>query len=462
MKKIVTLSLLAVAAIALQAKVYTFADLAAIENSGVTLVDGAYVVSVDATLSEAVTLDDGGLTVSKTQITINEGNSLQLVGGEVIKFAGSAQLVVMGEALLNPETGAIVTAAEGSEGTAKGFWVKGETANAVVENIDFKYVGFTFSNGTEAGHLEMRNCTMDQFNGKNSQQAISFNARGDGNIIDHCTFTGAKVSAIGNGSNTPVGIVVSNCTFMNNSTDKRNRPVINLSVGNYDVIIENNLVKGLAENTLAGGIAVSNLLGSDIGDAKIYVRNNVIQDNRYGITLTGKGHVFIEDNAIINNHWDSNPMTGGSGINITDSKGYANAFIKGNLVTGSYWGISIIGAETTVVNVGKIDDPEAEDYNPGLNVLRDNGVDGALYDLYNNSPITVYAQGNVWGVSKQTRDEIATVIYDKNDDETLGEVIFWSGDEPVTGDVNRDGIVNGSDVTKLYNILLDNEEEPTE
>lgn len=468
MKKLFTLFLTAAAALSLQAKVYTFEALSQIENSGVTYADGVYTVAADASLSDAVDLDEGGITVSKTQITINEGNDLQLTGGEIVKFAGSVQLVVKGEALFNPEAGATFTAAEGSEATAKGIWVNGDAANAVVENIAFKYVGLTFSNGTGSGHLEMRNCTMDLFNGKNSQQAVSFNASSDGHVIENCTFTGAMVSAIGSGSNTPVGIAIRNCTFLGNSTQKRNRPVINMSVGAYDITIENNLIKGLGVNTLAGGIAVSNLLGGAIGEAKIYVRNNVIQDNRYGITLTGKGNIFIEDNVIVNNHFESNPNIGGSGINITDAKGVANAFIRGNLITGSYWGVTVIGTTTTAVNMGKTDDPEAADYNPGQNVLRDNGVDGVPYDLYNNSPATVYAQGNVWGVTKQTADQIATVIFDKNDDANLGEVIFGSNDDPQTfepGDVNRDGVVSGTDVTALYNILLGNEEgteEPTE
>jgi len=47
-----------------------------------------------------------------------------------------------------------------------------------------------------------------------------------------------------------------------------------------------------------------------------------------------------------------------------------------------------------------------------------------LYDLYNNSPNTIYAQGNTWNVTIQDSISIEEVIYHKNDDPTLGEVIY--------------------------------------
>ena len=54
-----------------------------------------------------------------------------------------------------------------------------------------------------------------------------------------------------------------------------------------------------------------------------------------------------------------------------------------------------------------------------------NGNNGELYDLYNNSANTVYAQGNRWNVSEQTQEQIETVIYHKHDNSSLGEVIYW-------------------------------------
>ena len=77
------------------------------------------------------------------------------------------------------------------------------------------------------------------------------------------------------------------------------------------------------------------------------------------------------------------------------------------------------------VNIGKTEVGEdAEDYNPGGNVFVDNGFDGNLYDLYNNSVNTVWAQGNTWNVATQDSTSIEGVIFHKNDDASLGEVIF--------------------------------------
>lgn len=47
------------------------------------------------------------------------------------------------------------------------------------------------------------------------------------------------------------------------------------------------------------------------------------------------------------------------------------------------------------VNVGKTEDSNAADYNPGLNVFLNNGFGGTIYDLYNNSANTVYAQATI-------------------------------------------------------------------
>ena len=74
------------------------------------------------------------------------------------------------------------------------------------------------------------------------------------------------------------------------------------------------------------------------------------------------------------------------------------------------------------VNLGCLE--EGENYNPGGNVFIDNGNNGELYDLYNNSTLTVYAQNNTWNVSEQTEEQIESVIFHKHDNPKLGEVIF--------------------------------------
>ena len=132
---------------------------------------------------------------------------------------------------------------------------------------------------------------------------------------------------------------------------------------------------------------------------------------------------MIRGNVIRNNNTEVNPMNGGSGINIYDPYMIQTTRIEDNWIEGNLWGITVVGG--AVVNIGKTDDPTAEDYNPGNNTFYNNGFDGNVYDLYNNSTNTVYAQGNFWKTA-MTQDEsgIENVIFHKNDDASLGEVIF--------------------------------------
>ena len=124
-----------------------------------------------------------------------------------------------------------------------------------------------------------------------------------------------------------------------------------------------------------------------------------------------------------------NANNGGSGISLYDPYMKQKAIVTGNHIEGSLWGITVIGCGD--VNIGKTEVPaDAPDYNPGLNVFADNGNNGVRYDLYNNSANTVFAQGNLWGVEKQDREHIEEVVFHKNDDDKLGEVIFMPAGNP--------------------------------
>ena len=140
--------------------------------------------------------------------------------------------------------------------------------------------------------------------------------------------------------------------------------------------------------------------------------------------------IVIKDNTLVDNKYEVNPMNGGSGISLYDPYQLTNAMISGNHIEGSLWGVTVIGCKN--VNLGRtnvgVDDP---DYNEGRNTFKDNGNNGLLYDLYNNSANTVYAQNNTWNVSHQTQEEIENVIFHKADDASLGEVIYWPAAAPV-------------------------------
>ena len=381
--------------------VYTFNALSQIEGTGVTLQDdGSYLVAAD--------------------FTISEGDVLQLQNNDLIKMGNNVRITVNGDADFAPADTAVVTR-DAEDSNPKGFWMLGDNGNANLKNVTFEYVGVTFGGINSSLHAD--NCTFTLYNGKlNSSGALGFNASCDNNVVENCYFIENTLNAIGNGATNPVGIIIRNCLFWHNTTANRNKPQINLTVGgDYDVLIENNDIIG-GQFNLSGGIALSNMMGLAHSGTNI-IENNYIADNRYGITTIGGVDAIIRNNKMIDNCYESNPNNGGSCISVYDSSSSSNIYIEGNWMEGGFWGITIVTG-TPNVNVGKVEDPNAEDYNPGNNTFVNNGFDGAFYDLYNNGTGTVYAQGNTWNVAEQTEEAIEEVIYHQVDDPSKGLVIF--------------------------------------
>lgn len=377
---------------------YTLSDLSKIPACGVRSENGAWVL--DSTF------------------TISEGDVLKLQNNEVVKFTDGLALTIDGTLDCAPADTVLVT--RYGEGTPKGFRMYSDNANAILKNARFEYVGITFASTN--GSLKAENCTFYKYAASLSTSAcINFSKAGKGNVIDHCYFLESGTGAVGNGANTPVGIKVTNSYFYCNNSGNSNRPQINLTCyGAEDVEISGNTVIG-GHFTKVGGIAVNNMLGQAFSN-KVTIKNNVVKENRYGITVTGSLDVDIIDNDIIDNIYETNANNGGSGISLYDSAGKGKIYVKGNYIDNNLWGITIIGKPE--VNAGKVEDKNAADYNPGGNVFKNNGNNGVLYDLYNNGPNTVYAQGNVWNVETQDSTSIEKVVWHKADFATLGEVIF--------------------------------------
>ena len=381
--------------------VYTFNDLSQIEGTGVTL------------------QDDGSFLVAQ-DFTISEGDVLQMDNNAIIKIAHNVRIYVNGDADFAPADTAVVTRdAEGSE--PRGFWMLGDNGNATLKNVTFEYAGVTF--GGINSSLKADNCTFYKYNGKmNSSGALGFNASCDNNVVENCYFIECSVNAIGNGATNPVGIIIRNCLFWHNVTANRNKPQINLTVGGaYNVAIYDNQVIG-GQFTMSGGIGLSNMMGLSHSGYNI-IENNYITENRYGITTIGSVDCDIINNVMIDNCYETNPNNGGSCISIYDSTSSSNIYIEGNWMEGGLWGITVpTGAPN--INLGKVEDPDAADYNPGNNTFVNNGNNGMLFDLYNNGTGTIYAQGNTWNVAEQTAEAIEEVIYHQVDNPNLGLVIF--------------------------------------
>ena len=410
MKKIYSLLLMAAVAVGAMAddfvtdgtgNVYTFNALSQIEGTGVTVQDdGSYLVRAD--------------------FTIAEGDVLRLENNDVIKMADGVRITLDGDADFAPADTAVVTR-DAEDSKPKGFWMMGENGNANLKNVTFEYVGVVFGGLNSSLHAD--NCTFTLHNGKSSSSgALSFNASCGGNIVENCYFIENTLNAIGNGASNPVGIIIRDCLFWHNTTDNRNKPQINLTcAGDYDVYITGNQVIG-GQFTMSGGIGVSNMMGMG-HTGKVYIEDNYITENRYGITTIGSMDAIIKNNTMIDNCYETNPNNGGSCVSIYDSSSSSNIYMEGNWMEGGLWGITVpTGAPN--INLGKVEDPEAEDYNPGNNTFVNNGNSGVLYDLFNNGTATIWAQGNTWNVAEQTEENIEEVIYHQVDDPSKGLVIF--------------------------------------
>lgn len=375
---------------------YSFADLAALAGSPVEGNGNTYAVTADLILSA--------------------GDVLTLADGETIRVADGVEILVLGQVDFTPETSATIEPL--AEGAApKPLYFSETAAGGQIRNVQVKGLPIRFFGGMP---LTIENCT---FTGV-ADDFASINLGGSGPVtVSGCEFLENGFPAIMGGANITTPLVFRDNYLFKNSNNARNRPQINVTVaGDGKVEIVGNTVIGPGEVTMNGGIAVANMLGI-AGTNEVLIENNKVSDCRYGITVNGVMDVRIVGNELKNNKWDSNPMNGGSGVSIYHGQAGAKVYMSGNLIEGHLWGITNIGGSVGAsLNLGN--QVIMEDYNPGGNVFRDNGNGGVLYDLYNNSTMTVYAQGNTWNVATQDAESIETVIFHKADDPSLGEVIY--------------------------------------
>jgi parallel beta-helix repeat protein len=242
---------------------------------------------------------------------------------------------------------------------------------------------------------------------------------GNANVLN-CSFLFNQRGAIASGSNIPCRANIRNNYIFGNTVENTNRPQINMGPsgpGDTTFIVGNTVIGNGSTN--AGGIAYSSLVGVA---GNVVIDSNLIDLNRYGITLTGSPiNGAIRYNTVTNNNIQNEPNLGGSGLNFTASSASSELFatVTGNIISGNLWGITIIGYPQ--VNMG---DSATATFNPGGNQFNNNGNGGSLYDLYNNGPIDQPAMYNCWGVPTQNAASIETVIFHEVDDPTLGRVNF--------------------------------------
>jgi hypothetical protein len=236
--------------------------------------------------------------------------------------------------------------------------------------------------------------------------------------ITNNTITFNDTPAISSAANSATSPYIFNNYIEGNNQANANRPQINMgtTMVSEPIQIVQNTIIGDRALTQVGGIAVSNFVG---GNINAIIDNNIITDNRYGLTILGNNSfAYIRNNTIEDNDTQGSPNLGGSGISLNTSSAGMEVIASGNQIRGNLWGITVIGQAS--INLGD------GDANPGQNAFSENGNDGEIYALYNNTPNPIMAMNNCWDETNlpNTLADAEAVIVHQNDIASLGLVTF--------------------------------------
>jgi len=211
--------------------------------------------------------------------------------------------------------------------------------------------------------------------------------------------------------------------LVNNNTQNTS-PKNQISIGTQGInspTIKYNIIHG-GWNNKTGGISISALFAGSGSTSEVAF--NQIYDNSYGIALAG-GMItcYIHHNLIYNNKINPDPMTTGSGINVSGNAENI-PIIAHNEIYGNWWGITIQNGSTIQAgpqpDIGNLTNISTDD--DGYNMIYNNVQGTNIYDLFNNCSNDIYAQNNDWRVY----DSVAVDghIVHKTDDPLRGNVFF--------------------------------------
>lgn len=399
MKKIILSSLLFLMTVAAIAQDYTT------PNTGVvwTLADIAAASPATITISGNEYTLLGNLTVSE--------NDTVLIDSDLTLFIDDAKLITVFGTFTVNSTSVIITALDVSK-PYEGFRFE-EFSDINIQNATITYGG-GLRVLTES--FTINNCTLSNNVSGATTSAVLQLSRGMVQITNN-TIAFNENPAIGSAANSNVSGVISNNIIEGNNTANGNRPQINMgpTFENETLQIIQNSILGDAANTKAGGIAIANFVN---GTVNVLIDGNIIQNNRYGITILGNvDSAWISNNIIEDNNIEGDPMLGGSGINLNASNLGTAVEITANEIRRNLWGVTLQGSASA--NLG--DDAN----NPGQNIFAENENGGQVYALYNNTANTISAKHNCWIENQQsTEQQVEDVIFHIVDDPVLGEVVF--------------------------------------
>lgn len=343
-------------------------------------------------------------------ITISESDTLLIDTDLTLAIDAGLRITIFGTFLVTAD--AVTFTAIDQENPYDGFRFE-EFSVVNIQNSTIEYGGGLRVLNED---FTINNCTLsNNVSGISTGSVISL-SRGAPQITNN-TFLYNVTPAVSSAANRQVSAYIFNNYMEGNNTDNSNRPQINMgtTMATDTLKIIQNTIIGDPANTRAGGIAVANLTG---GQVLAIIDDNIIQGNRYGITVVGaNAFAYVRNNIIEDNNTEGNPSLGGSGISINTNAGSHYVVASGNEIRRNLWGITVIGQAQ--INLGDDED------NPGGNIFSENGNGGITYALYNNTPHEIMAKHNCWIEGEEsTVEDVEEVIFHQPDDASLGEVIY--------------------------------------
>lgn len=369
---------------------YTLADLVTVSEGVVTREGDVYFINQH-------------LSISFTdKVLINRDVTIKVAGGKMITFFGTLES--------NPPIEVLFTAIDPQK-PFKGLRFENSSAS-VLRNTIVEYSGGMQLIDT---HMLIEDCTFRFNTMDNASGAISLTNSSP--MIRYNHFVENAGSAIASGASSTCSPQIKFNHFTHNGTANTNRPQINMGPGGEDTLrIVGNTIEGLYP--MAGGIAISNLLG--VGMTRALVQDNRIYDNRYGYAQMGNNiSSIVKGNILTNNNIQNDPQQGGSGLNFYGTLNTNQAQVINNIIRGNLWGITIQG--NAQPNLGSNGNGRTRGpVQSGYNIIEGNGNTSQVYGVYNNTPNPIQAMFNYWGTDKEA--EAATFIFGKSQNPDLGEI----------------------------------------
>ncbi|GGG56615.1 T9SS type A sorting domain-containing protein [Bizionia arctica] len=346
----------------------------------------------------------GNLTISETDILLIDSDLTLEIGADIL-------ITVFGT--FNVDADNVIFTAIDINAPFEGFRFE-EFSEINIQNSTIEYGG-GLRVLTET--FTINNCVVtNNVSGVATSGVISL-SRGMAQITNN-TISFNQTAAISSAANSAVSPYIFNNYIEGNNQENSNRPQINIgsTMVEEPIQIIQNTIKGDRALNMVGGIAISNFVA---GNINAVIDDNIIIDNRYGLTILGNNSfAYIRNNTIEDNNTQGSPNLGGSGISLNTSSAGMEVIASGNQISGNLWGITVIGEAS--INLGDGAD------NVGQNAFSNNGNGGVIYALYNNTPNPIMAMNNCWDEDNlpNTLADAEAVIVHQNDIGSLGLVTF--------------------------------------